>query len=317
MDRSSKAGDADAPGMPEGTQDRLVELARALGDRVRRHRAGRGMSRKVLSQLSGVSERYLAQLESGQANASFNILWSLAQTMGTSITRLVDDQREESPDLVLAKRLLESLDAEEQAAALRLLRLHFARGRTAKGRVALIGLRGAGKTTLGRMLAAHFRMPFIRITALVEQTAGMDMPDIFIAMGQKGYRRLELNALQSTIAQHPRAVIETGGSIVSEPATFELLLSACFTVWVQASPEEHMQRVIEQGDTRPMEGHMQRAMDDLRSILGARSPLYSRADATLSTAGRSPEESARELIALCSRHLSEAAPDMAEASPFA
>lgn len=300
-------------GADQGADERFVALTRALGERVRRHRARRGMSRKVLSQLSGVSERYLAQLESGQANVSFNILWSLAQTMDTSIGRLLEDRQEEAPDLVLAKRLLESLNPEEQAAALNLLRLHFGQGREAKGRVALIGLRGAGKTTLGRMLAEHFQMPFIRITPLVEQTAGMDMTDILIAMGQKGYRRLERNALQSTIAQHPRAVIETGGSIVSEPATFELLLSSCFTVWIQATPEEHMSRVVEQGDTRPMEGHMQRAMDDLRTILAARSALYSRADATVNTSNRSREECARELIALCSRHLSQVARTLEDA----
>lgn len=308
MERRVRGGEAgDAGGTDAAAQERLNELARGLGERVRRHRARRGMSRKVLSQLSGVSERYLAQLEGGHANASVNILWSLAQTMGTSIGRLVEEPREEGVELAQAKRLLDQLSAEEQAAALQLLRLHFGRGREAKGRVALIGLRGAGKTTLGRMLAEHFQMPFIRITGLVEQTAGMDMTDILIAMGQKGYRRLEMNALQSTIAQHPRAVIETGGSIVSETATFELLLASCFTVWIRATPEEHMSRVIEQGDTRPMEGHMQRAMDDLRTILAARSALYSRADADLSTAGRTAEESARELIALCARHLSQGA----------
>ncbi|MGQ9370429.1 helix-turn-helix transcriptional regulator [Azospirillum sp. ST 5-10] len=281
------------------TPAQLTELAHRLGESVRRQRARRGMSRRVLSELSGVSERYLAQLETGQANVSVNVLWSLAQTMDTDITSLLEEPREENPELAMAKRLLESLSREEQKAAYQLLRLRYGGHRAPSGRVALIGLRGAGKTTLGRILARHYHVPYIRLTSLVEQTAGMDMPEIFIAMGQKGYRRLELNALQMTVAQHPRAVIETGGSIVSEPETFELLLSSCFTVWLRATPQEHMQRVVEQGDTRPMEGHMQRAMDDLQAILDSRSSFYGRADAVLETSGRSVDDCAAELIALC------------------
>lgn len=280
-------------------QEKLAALAHQLGESVRRQRARRGMSRKVLSQLSGVSERYLAQLETGQANVSFNVLWSLAQTMDTSITSLLEARPEETTDLTLAKRLLESLAPEEQSAAYQMLRARYGGDRRVSGRVGLIGLRGAGKTTLGPLLARHYQVPFFRLTTLVEQTAGMDIPEIFIAMGQKGYRRLELNALETVVAQHPNAVIETGGSIVSEPETFEYLLSSCFTVWLRASPEEHMQRVIDQGDTRPMEGHMRRAMDDLTAILESRSASYSRADAALDTSHRSVDDCARDLIALC------------------
>ncbi|HYH20546.1 MAG TPA: helix-turn-helix transcriptional regulator [Azospirillum sp.] len=299
MPKRRSAAESEADGHDAATQAKLAELARRLGESVRRLRARRGMSRKVLSQLSGVSERYLAQLETGQANVSFNVLWSLAQTMDTSVTSLLEERPDENPDLTLAKRLLESLSPEEQSAAYQLLRLRYGGQRAPSGRVALIGLRGAGKTTLGRMLARHYHVPFIRLTTLVEQTAGMDMPEIFIAMGQKGYRRLELNALQTAIAQHPRAVIETGGSIVSEPETFDLLLSSCFTVWLRANPQEHMQRVMEQGDTRPIEGHMQRAMDDLKAILDSRSTFYRRADAVLDTSGRSIDACAEELAALC------------------
>ncbi|MBV5335528.1 helix-turn-helix transcriptional regulator, partial [bacterium] len=292
--------DDDAPDA-EGaaTAAKAAELALDLGQRVRRQRARRGMSRKVLSQLSGVSERYLAQLETGRANVSLNVLWSLANTMDTSITSLLGEKEDESPHLTLSKRLLESLSPDEQTAAYQLLRRRYGGGKAPPGRVALIGLRGAGKTTLGRMLARHHHVPFIRLTTLVEQTAGMDMPEIFIAMGQKGYRRLELNALQTVVAQHPRAVIETGGSIVSESETFETLLSSCFTVWLRATPQEHMQRVIDQADTRPIAGHMQRAMDDLKAILEARSVFYSRADAVLDTAGRGAAACADELYNLC------------------
>lgn len=283
----------------------LAALTRQLGERVKKLRARRGMSRKVLSQQSGVSERYLAQLEGGQANVSFQILWSLAQTLDTRVTALIDDHTDESQELLLAKRLLERLPPEQVGPAYSLLRQRYG-GRAATGRVALIGLRGAGKTTLGRLLARHYDAPFIRLTHVVEQMAGMDMPEIFLAMGQKGYRRLEYKAVQATIEQNPRAVVETGGSLVSEPKTFDLLLSGCFTVWLQASPREHMQRVFAQGDVRPMEGHRQ-AMEDLKTMLDARQSLYGRADAILDTSGRSIDDCARELIALCAPALAMAA----------
>lgn len=283
-------------GGPAGNGE-LALLVRRLGERIKKHRARRGMSRKVLSQQSGVSERYLAQLETGQANVSFQILWALAQTLDTDVAALVEDRADEAQELVLAKRLLERLGPDEVAGAYALLRQRYG-GRAATGRVALIGLRGAGKTTLGRMLARHYDVPFIRITHVVEQMAGMDMPEIFMGMGQKGYRRLEYKAVQATLEQNPRAALETGGSLVSEPRTFDLLLSGCFTVWLQASPREHMDRVYAQGDVRPMEGHQQ-AMDDLETILDARGSLYGRADAILNTSGRGVGDCARDLIELC------------------
>lgn len=284
----------------------VADLARRLGERVKKYRARRGMSRKVLSQQSGVSERYLAQLESGQANVSFQILWNLAQTMNTSVAALIEEPRDELPDLALSRRLLEKLPPAELSAAYAMLRQQFG-GRSTTGRVALIGLRGAGKTTLGRVIARRFGVPFIRLTSVVEQMAGMDMTEIFMAMGQKGYRRLEFDALRATVEQNRHAVIETGGSLVSESRTFDALLESCFTVWLQASPQEHMRRVFEQGDVRPMEGHGRQAMEDLKTILEARRSLYGRADAVLDTAGRSIDDCAQELIALCDPVLGEAA----------
>lgn len=296
--------DNNTPSRDKGEDNgEFAELTRRLGERVRRFRARRGMSRKVLSHLSGVSERYLAQLECGQANVSFQILWNLSQTMDVGVTDLLQDGTDNAPDLVLAKKLLDGLSPEEQSAAYVMLRHRFGGGRAPATCVALIGLRGGGKTTLARILAKHYDVPYIRITKLVEQTAGMELPEIFVTLGQKGYRRLERNALQSALSQYPSAVIETGGSIVSEPETFEMLLSNCFTVWVQASPEEHMERVIAQGDMRPMEGHQQRAMEDLKTILEARSNFYCRADAALDTSGRSIRECADELIDLCNPFL--------------
>ena len=278
-----------------------------LGNHVRQFRAQRGMSRKMLSQLSGVSERYLAQLEGGQANVTFNILCLLAQTMDTDVIPLLEGSAEGHPDLILAKRLLENLSFERQSAAYQFLRHNFGGGGPAGGGVvALIGLRGAGKTTLGARLAQHFDVPFFRLTQMLEEMSGLDMAEIIMTIGQRGYRRLEYNALQEVLSQNPRAVIETGGSIVSELKTFEMLLRSCRTVWIKATPREHMERVARQGDTRPMEGHMQRAMDDLRAILDSRTALYSRADNVLDTSGRSVDDCVQELVGVCAPVLAEA-----------
>lgn len=290
---------------PGGAPQDFDELVRALGDRVKRLRARRGMSRKVLSEHSGVSERYLAQLESGKANVSFQVLLAIAGSMNIGLTDLLADGGDDSPDLVLAKRFLDGLAPDQHGQALRLLRDHFAPAHAGHtGAVALIGLRGAGKSTLGQLLATHYRVPFIRLGALVEKTAGIDMAEIFLTMGQKGYRRLEYGALQQAIARHPRVVIETGGSIVSEARTFDLLINSCFTVWLRATPEEHMRRVMQQGDLRPMEGS-RRAMEDLQAILTARSPFYGRADAQLVTVGRSERDCLAELIGLTEPYLGE------------
>jgi XRE family aerobic/anaerobic benzoate catabolism transcriptional regulator len=285
-------------------QAEFAILARRLGDRVKRFRARRGMSRKDLSGHAGISERYLAQLEGGQANVSVNILWLLAQAMDTPITEMIEAEPEAShPDLPLAKKFLDQLSPEQQADAYVLLRQNFKRGIKFKRRVALIGLRGAGKTTLGRAVAERFGAPFMRITSVIEQLAGMDMTEILLSMGQKGYRKLEYSALESTVESQPSMVLEAGGSLVSEPRTFELLLQSCFTIWVQASPEDHMRRVMGQGDLRPIAGQQLAAMEDLKTILDARRHLYGRADAVLSTAGRTIEESVEEMSRLCAPHL--------------
>lgn len=279
-------------------------LARRLGERVKRFRARRGMSRKDLSVHAGISERYLAQLEGGQANVSVNILWLLAQAMDTAITEMIEAEPEVShPDLPLAKKFLDQLTPEQQSEAYILLRQNFRRGLKLKRRVALIGLRGAGKTTLGQAVAERFGAPFLRLTSAIEQIAGMEMTEILLSMGQKGYRKLEYTALEDLVDKQPTMVLEAGGSLVSEPRTFELLLQSCFTVWVQASPEEHMRRVMGQGDMRPFAGQQMAAMEDLTTILDARRHLYGRADAMINTSGRAVEDSVEELARLCAPHL--------------
>ena len=160
----------------------------------------------------------------------------------------------------------------------------------------MIGLRGAGKSTLGRLLAEQRGVPFYELDGEVEREAGMTLATLFEQHGQQGYRRLERSALHRLVAQ-PEAVIATGGGIVAEPGTFDLLLSYCRTVWLVASPEEHMRRVIEQGDMRPMQDNVQ-AMQDLRAILASREPLYRRAELALDTSGKPVEESLRLLVQL-------------------
>jgi XRE family transcriptional regulator, aerobic/anaerobic benzoate catabolism transcriptional regulator len=279
-------------------------LARRLGDRVKRFRARRGMSRKDLSNHAGISERYLAQLEGGQANVSVNILWLLAQAMDTPITEMIEAEPEAChPDLPLAKKFLDQLTPDQQAEAYILLRQNFRRGLKLKRRVALIGLRGAGKTTLGQAVAERFGAPFLRLTSAIEEIAGMEMTEILLSMGQKGYRKLEYTALEDLVDKRPTMVLEAGGSLVSEPRTFEFLLQSCFTVWVQASPEEHMRRVMGQGDMRPFAGQQMAAMEDLTTILEARRHLYGRADAVINTSGRSVDDSIDELSRLCAPHL--------------
>ncbi|RAU23039.1 transcriptional regulator [Paramagnetospirillum kuznetsovii] len=282
----------------------FTAMAKRLGDRVKRFRARRGMSRKDLSQHASISERYLAQLESGQANVSYNILWLLAQAMDLPICELIEPDAEgHHPDLALARKFMESLTPDQQSEAYVILRQSFKRGLKLSRRVALVGLRGAGKTTLGEKLAERYGVPFVRVTSVIEQIAGMDMTEILLSMGQKGYRKLEFSALETTLASHASMVLEAGGSLVSESATYDLLLQSSFTVWLQASPEEHMRRVMSQGDLRPIEGQGQAAMEDLKSILDARRHLYGRADAVLSTSGKTWEESLEELSRLAAPHL--------------
>ena len=156
------------------------------------------------------------------------------------------------------------------------------------GRVALVGLRGAGKSTIGAGLADRLAVPFVQLDREVERIAGMRLAEVFDLFGQAGYRRLERRALEAVLERHDRFVLEAGGGLVAEPATYDRLLGACLTVWLQARPEEHMARVAAQGDHRPMAGSPE-AMDDLRRILEVRGPLYARADLTLDTSGRAPE----------------------------
>ncbi|GGF29168.1 shikimate kinase [Aliidongia dinghuensis] len=273
------------------------EFLKRLGDRVREARAKRGMTRKILSRDSGVSERYLAQLETGRGNISILLLRQLAAALDMPIETLVHEQSEPSVDLAHAQELLRRLAPEDLVAARQMLLQRFdtAADEARRGHIALIGLRGAGKSTLGAALAERLKVPFIELDREIERTSGVSLGVIFDLYGQAGFRRLERQCLADVIARHPRFVLATGGSLVSEPATFELLLSHCFTVWLTASPAEHMGRVMAQGDMRPMASNRE-AMSDLQRILEVRGPLYAKADRRVDTAGRTIEDSLERLV---------------------
>src|SRR5271165_187337 len=270
---------------------------RILGNRVREARAGRGMTRKILARDSGVSERYLAQLESGQGNVSILLLRDIAKALHLRLEALVLDGPEPPVDLVHTTEFLRRLPAAELVVARRLLVAHFGGFDQAmrRDRIALIGLRGAGKSTVGAQLAERLDVPFYELDRLIEQEAGVPLSVIFDLYGQSGFRRLERRCLDEVIEHNPRFVMATGGSLVSEPATFERLLTTCFTIWLKAKPEDHMQRVVAQGDMRPMADNRE-SMEDLQRILDAREPLYRKADVVIDTSAVGADGSVKGLV---------------------
>ena len=266
-----------------------------LGERVRTLRNQRGMTRKALAQHAKVSERYLAQLEAGQGNISIVLLRRIARAIGLPVTQLVHEGAEPPLDLVLLTQFLERLAPDMLVEARKLVTEHFSSPSEDRRRVALIGLRGGGKSTLGRLLAEHLDVPFIELDREIERRSGATLSEIFEMFGQETFRRAEREALSEVLRQHEHFVIATSGSIVTEPGTLELLLASCFTVWLRADPQEHMKRVMAQGDLRPM-ANSARAMEDLISILKSREPLYAKAEAALMTSGKTPEQNLTELL---------------------
>ncbi len=282
---------------PEKARTGEAAYLKRIGERVREARARRGMTRRILARDSGVSERYLAQLEAGQGNISILLLRSISQALDLPLETLALDGPEPAVDLVHTAALLRGLrpDQLQQARQLLVDRFGGADQDARRMRIALIGLRGAGKSTLGARLAERLELPFIELDRVIERVSGVTLGAIFDLYGQTGFRRLERRCLEQVLEQTPRFVLATGGSLVSEPETFERLLTMCYTVWLRTTPEEHMQRVLAQGDVRPMADNRE-SMSDLRRILSVREPLYRMADATINTAGHTPAESFKALL---------------------
>lgn len=271
-------------------------LLEGLGERVRQTRTRRGMTRRALAQQSQVSERYLAQLETGTGNVSVLVLQRIANALGTRLATLFDEASPRSLEFTLLAEMLKTLPA-ATLTRLRMQLLQETGTARAEGasRIALLGLRGAGKSALGARLALHRQVPFIELDREIERHTGTPLEELFLLYGQAAYRRHEKRCLAQVLAEHPSCVIATGGSLVSEPATYASLLASCVTVWLKATPAEHMARVIAQGDLRPMAGNAE-AMADLQRILDERTPLYAKADRVVDTAGLDEEAAFHSLI---------------------
>jgi XRE family aerobic/anaerobic benzoate catabolism transcriptional regulator len=268
-----------------------------LGARVRELRNRRGMTRKLMSREADISERHLAQIESGEGNVSIVLLQRIATTLGVTLHELFES-RTHKPEKQIVLDLLDRLPVTSLTEIVSRIRNEFVPEESARRQcIALIGLRGAGKSTLGSRLGRETGTPFVELDAEIEKESGMPLADIFSLYGRPGYRAIEHRVLDRVLRERDRAVLSVGGGIVSERDTYDLLLSKCYTVWIKALPKEHMSRVIAQGDFRAMAGN-DRAMEDLRKILEAREPLYLRADAQLDTSGSSVDASFAKLKAI-------------------
>jgi XRE family aerobic/anaerobic benzoate catabolism transcriptional regulator len=295
--RNAAAAGADEGGQDASERDFLAELGR----RVRHMRALRGMSRKTLAQVSGISERYLAQLEGGAGNLSIMLLRRVANATGAPIEDLVSDAPP-PPDWPLIRELLRRASPSTVDKVRQLLAARSGAEEPSLrppsvmvSRIALIGLRGAGKTTLGRIAAERLGWSFVELHKEIAAETGLSLAEIFNLYGQEGYRRLEQKALEATARRPGPMIVATSGGIVADPVTFDRLLTSFFTVWVRATPEEHMNRVREQGDLRPMADDSA-AVEELMAILASREPLYGRARVVIDTSGKTVADTATELV---------------------
>ena len=292
IDARDAAGDDARRNAPIEAEEGKEPFLAALGERTKALRVRRGLTRKALARLTGVSERHLANLEYGVGNASILVLLQVAQALQCSLAELVGDVTTRSPEWLMLREMLADTD-EATLRRVRLAALELMGGAPARAdeapvrssRIALIGLRGAGKSTLGRMLAEDLDFPFVELSREIEKLAGCTISEILGLYGQNAYRRYERRALEEAIEASPEAVIATAGGLVSDLGSFNLLLRRCTTVWLTADPEDHMSRVMAQGDLRPMAASRE-AMDDLKSILAGRTAFYSKADMRVDTSAQ-------------------------------
>jgi XRE family aerobic/anaerobic benzoate catabolism transcriptional regulator len=296
---------------PKPAPDEAPELSLRVGQRVRSARAARAMTMKQLALESGISLPYLSRVEKGDGNISIAVLHRLATALNLPIENLLSDSERYGADYALIVELLKRQSHEQLSEIRRWLADHVAKHMSSEQprRIALIGLRGAGKSTLGPVLAKQLGAPFIELNREIEAEAGVTLNEIFWIYGQAGYRRLERRCLERVIATYPEVVLATGGGVVAESATYELLLHSFYNVWVRAEPEDHFQRVMAQHDARIASPQLQQeAMENILRTLEARQPLYALAHADINTSGKSVEQSARELVALLSLHYQERGP---------
>ena len=284
-------------GLGDAEVERLLVL---VGERVRNARARMGLSRRALAEKSGVSQRYLAQLESGQGNISIGLLLRIAHALDFRIEWLIAEEDPWTSEIVMISSLLRSATRGQRERVLEILDPENPGLRRAQ-RVAMIGLRGAGKSTLGQLTAAQLKLPFLELNEDIEEASGMPINELIALYGQEGYRHLERQSLERVVATHDTVVLAVAGGIVSQPETFNYLLRNFHTIWLKADPEEHMARVRGQGDERPMAGNPD-AMAELRNILTSREALYSRAEAHVDTAKATLEESLDAVIETINKH---------------
>ena len=269
----------------------------SLGDRVRLLRARRGMTRRAVAQAAQVSERHLANLEAGSGNASILILLQVAQALNCSVVELLGDVTTSSPEWLLIREMLGGRnEAQLQRVRTSIADMFADQGDEAARfrRIALVGLRGAGKSTLGKRLADDLAWPFVELSREIEKYAGCNITEIHSLYGANAYRRYKKRALEETVHTYKEVVIATPGGLVSEASTFNETLNQCFTVWLKALPEDHLSRVAAQGDMRPMAGSVE-ALEDLKRILDGRSAFYAKADMVFDTSAQPLEESFVEL----------------------
>lgn len=300
---------SNVPAVNDVESGRILDI---LGQRVRTLRVHRRMTRKALAKDSQVSERYLAQLERGQGNISVILLARVAVALRTDLADLLCMRERRTVEEVLISDLLRDLSPDAHKAVLQMLSGQFSVPVEARRRIALVGLRGAGKTSQGRLLAKRLEIPFVHLGSEIESLAGMSTSEIFSLSGQAGYRRLEEKALMQSLRKHDRCVLETGGSIVMDAKLLNTLLTTCFVVWLYTQPEEYMRRLIAEGDVRPMQSQND-AMADLRRILAEREDFYSKAHTSIDTSGKTVEECVSELIRLSPKGASATATKVQEA----
>ncbi|MBR1139345.1 MULTISPECIES: helix-turn-helix transcriptional regulator [Bradyrhizobium] len=279
---------------PPDTSGRAAAFLSLVGERVRKARERRGISRNKLAELSRVSLRYLAQLESGSGNISIALLWRISEALDHRMEWLVGSDDPWTSEVVRCAELFREAKREQRRQVMRILDPSQP-AQLRQKRLCLIGLRGAGKTTLGKRLGQALALPFVELNREIEEVSGIPVNEVLALYGQEGYRHLERRALERVVATADEVVLAVAGGIVAEPETFAFLLRHFHTIWLKARADEHMERVRAQGDLRPMSGNPQ-AMDELKSILASREELYAQAELMVDTSGRTPDETTRDLV---------------------